>query len=45
VLAGFLGGAICGALGFREAGFAFLAVAAALLSGLLIWAMRLARDR
>jgi uncharacterized membrane protein YoaK (UPF0700 family) len=44
VLAGFLAGAICGAIGFREAGFAFLAVAAVLLSGLLIWAMRLARD-
>jgi uncharacterized membrane protein YoaK (UPF0700 family) len=40
VLLGFLAGAICGALGFRWAGFAFLAPAVAILAGLLIWTTR-----
>jgi uncharacterized membrane protein YoaK (UPF0700 family) len=40
VLLGFLAGAISGALGFRWMGFAFLAPAAAILAGLLIWTAR-----
>ncbi|MEI9804409.1 MAG: YoaK family protein [Pseudolabrys sp.] len=41
VLLGFLGGAICGAIGYRWAGFTVLAAAAAILAGLTVWAMRL----
>jgi uncharacterized membrane protein YoaK (UPF0700 family) len=40
VLAGFLGGAICGAIGFRAIGFWFPLLAVAILAGLLVWAMR-----
>ncbi len=40
VLAGFLLGAICGAVGFQLAHFWFLLLAVAILGGLLIWAFR-----
>jgi uncharacterized membrane protein YoaK (UPF0700 family) len=40
VLAGFLFGACCGAIGFQIAGFWFLLPAVAILAGLLVWAMR-----
>jgi uncharacterized membrane protein YoaK (UPF0700 family) len=40
VLAGFLIGACCGAIGFQIAGFWFLLSAVAILAGLLVWAIR-----
>lgn len=40
VLAGFLAGAMCGAVGFQIAGFWFMLPAAVILAGILVWAMR-----
>lgn len=41
VLAGFLAGACCGAIGYTQVGFSIMLLAVALLAALLLWAIRL----